>query len=1372
MPIDFPRIQDVFQAVADLPADERAAVLERECRGDAELRRQVEALLKAHDDPGELPAAGPERTGPYMPAAGPELTGAPVPAVEPGQVFAGRYKLREKLGEGGMGIVFVADQTEPVQRRVALKIIRAGRDTHHLLARFEQERQALALMDHPNIAKVFDAGVDQAGRPYFAMELVKGLPLTKYCDDARLSPRQRLELFIPVCQAVQHAHQKGIIHRDLKPSNILIGLYDGRPVPKVIDFGVAKVTGPQLTQQSIYTEVGTIVGTLEYMAPEQAELNNLDIDTRSDIYALGVILYELLTGAVPFSRKELEKAGLAEMLRVIKEVEPPRPSTKLSHAGTLPTIAAQRQMEPKKLTALVRGELDWIVMKALEKDRGRRYETANGFGMDVQRYLAGEPVLAAPASNWYRLRKLVRRHRGPVVAAGLVLLTLVGGIGGTTWGLVQAEQQRDFAEAKKQEAVDERDAKARALKAEQQARRDETRARQQAFAALRSMTADVVEKKFTQGTVLTEDDRAFLRGVIAQYEAFAAIKGDDRDSRAVLAEGRFRVGMMRHRLGELKEAKQDYDQALRIQKKLAAEIRDDAVFRKNLAIGYRNRAVLLMDVGRFKEAEQDYDESLRIAKQLADAFRRPEFRQELADSHDGRGALRITTGRHQEAEQDCDQAVNIYRQLANQFPMRREFHEQLAGSHHNRGQVLGDTGRLQKAEQDYDEAIRIYKQLLAESRKHPELRKNLANSYNNRGNLLKATGRFQEAEQDHDQALRIRKQLAADYPSRPDFGQALAKGHMNRGTFLMATGRLKEAEKDYNQALSIGIQLVADFSYRPEFGRNLALSYNNRGGLMMATGRLQEAEQDYNQALSIGKKLANDFRKRPEFHQVLAVSHIKRAKLLMDNGRMKEAEQDCNQALHIQKQLVDAFRNRPDFRQDLATSHLGRGVLLVARGRLQEAEQDWNEAVSIQKRLVADFSDRPDFRQNLADSYNNRSLLLGAKGRLPKAEKDLNEAVNISRELVAHFSRRPGFSKGLASSLSNRGLLLMATGRLKEAEKDFNQAVSIDKQLVAEFPNHPDYRHGLAGRLNNRGMLLTATGRHKEAEKDHNQAMSIDKQLVAEFPNHPDFLKDLAASHVNRGYLLMPRGRLKEAEQDYDQAIRIYKQLAGAFPHRPEFRRNLAISFMNRGILLSDTRRLREAEKDWIEALSIQKQQAAISPNQPGLRNDVAGTCVNLAILHHQQGNWGAAKRLLLEGRPYHLAALKANAREPTYRQFYRNHLNVLTAVHAGLLEPKDAIDTAETRRHLGWNPPADAYDAACFLSRCIPIVAKHDKLNAKQRKDAAEFYGNSAMKLLRDAVRKGYRDAAHMKQDTGLDPLRRREEFQKLVAGLEGKGK
>jgi WD40 repeat protein len=349
-----------------------------------------------------------------------------------------------------MGTVFLAEQEEPVRRRVAVKLIKAGMDSRQVLARFEAERQALALMDHPNITKVFDAGTTPTGRPYFVMELVKGVPITTYCDQQHLTPRERLELFLPVCSAVQHAHQKGVIHRDLKPSNVLVALQDGRPVPKVIDFGVAKALHQRLAERTLFTEVGQVVGTLEYMAPEQAELNNLDIDTRADVYSLGVLLYELLTGSPPFTAKQLRGAAFTEMLRLIREVEPPKPSTKLSSSEDLPRIAADRKQEPAKLPQLVRGELDWIVMKALEKDRNRRYATANGLAADVQRYLAGEPVQAVPPSAGYRLRKFLRRNKGPVAAVGLLLLALVGGIIGTAWQAVRAERARQ-AEAERAE---------------------------------------------------------------------------------------------------------------------------------------------------------------------------------------------------------------------------------------------------------------------------------------------------------------------------------------------------------------------------------------------------------------------------------------------------------------------------------------------------------------------------------------------------------------------------------------------------------------------------------------------------------------------------------------------------------------------------------------------------------------------------------------------------------------------------------------------------------------------------------------------------------------------------------------------------------
>ena len=470
---------DLFIAALQEDPARRSDFLDQACQQDATARRRVEALLKAHMTAQGLldseaasgsfavttiPVAVPKASADLaatvenssshdaasessvdatlLPEPDQTVTAdsnGPRPITEGPGTCIGPYNLVQKIGEGGMGTVYVAEQEKPVRRRVALKIIKAGMDTDQIVARFEAERQALALMDHPNIARVFDAGTTDSGRPFFVMELVKGVPITDYCDKATLSTEQRLELFMPVCQAIQHAHQKGIIHRDIKPSNVMVTSIDGKPVPKVIDFGVAKAINQRLTERTMFTQYGSVVGTLEYMSPEQADVSGLDVDTRSDIYALGVMLYELLTGSTPLERARLREAAYFEILRRIKDEEPPKPSTRLNGSGErLASIAAQRATEPRRLTRAVRGDLDWIVMKALEKDRSRRYETANAFARDVQRFLDGDPVEACPPSTAYRVRKFARKHRAALITAGTFAAMLVAMSAVSTWEAIRA----------------------------------------------------------------------------------------------------------------------------------------------------------------------------------------------------------------------------------------------------------------------------------------------------------------------------------------------------------------------------------------------------------------------------------------------------------------------------------------------------------------------------------------------------------------------------------------------------------------------------------------------------------------------------------------------------------------------------------------------------------------------------------------------------------------------------------------------------------------------------------------------------------------------------------------------------------------------
>ncbi len=572
------RIKTLFAQALELDASERDGFLDAECGERADVRARIEGLLRAHGD----------ATG-FLDGRGPKM-----PLGETAGNVIGRYKLLQAIGEGGFGSVWMAEQLEPVRRKVALKIIKLGMDSKQVVARFEAERQALARMDHPNIAKVLDGGVTDNGRPFFVMELVRGVPITEYCDAAKLPARERLELFTLVCHAVQHAHQKGIIHRDIKPSNVLVTLHDGRPVPMVIDFGIAKATSGSLTEKTLFTEFRQFLGTPEYMSPEQAEISGLDVDTRADIYSLGVLLYELLTGTTPLDPGTLRSAAYDEILRMIREVEPQRPSTRVSTLGERRlVVASARATEPNGLQRLMRGDLDWIVMKALEKERTRRYESATSFADDVQRYLAHEPVVARPPSRVYKLAKFMRRNRVVVGAAALVVFALIAGSAAATIGLVRAERGRKDARA----------AEGRAELAAQEARAAEARERAERERATDEAAAAASINRFYDVMLLAIDPQR-----LRQHSAFAPGEGLTLATAPALDRDVSVVEMLR---GASLAVDEDFGE----KPALAANVRE--------TIG-----VTLLGLGRFVDAEREFAQAARLLAQRPDAS--PQDQQRIA----------------------------------------------------------------------------------------------------------------------------------------------------------------------------------------------------------------------------------------------------------------------------------------------------------------------------------------------------------------------------------------------------------------------------------------------------------------------------------------------------------------------------------------------------------------------------------------------------------------------------------------------------------------------------------------------------------------------------------------------------------------------
>jgi len=1016
------QLRELFEHALDLSPEQRRGFLASHCAGQPELQRRIEALLAAAEDerflasptgPVASPVASAVASEFVAPLAHAAKTHAPPElalSVEQPGAHIGPYKLLQLIGEGGFGEVFLAQQEEPVRRKVALKILKLGMDTRQVVARFEQERQALALMDHPNIARVFDAGVTQTGRSYFVMELVQGDPIVAYCDALRLTIEQRLELLAQVCSAVQHAHQKGVIHRDLKPSNVLVGTLDGRPHAKVIDFGIAKATSQKMTDKTLFTEHRQVIGTFQYMSPEQAH-GSLDIDTRTDVYSLGVLLYELLTGSTPFDAKTLSEAAYGEIQRLIREVDPPRPSTRLSSSRErLASIAAHRGIEPRRLGVLVRGDLDWIVMKSLEKDRARRYESASALAADLRRHLDGDAVLAAPPSAGYRLRKLARRHRGLVAASGAVTLALLAGLAAFAWQADVARGERDAANLARiaeseQRVIVEQQRIVAAARADEFERLAEFQAEMleqiDPSRAGRELTDDVLmrfEAALEKADVPAAERPALVAGFRAQWSrvnaidvakntldrallqpSVAAIETQFADYPGVAAKLRHRLAGVYRELGLYSSALPLQESALQLRKKVYGEDHPQTLR------SMKDVALLLWHLGRYDEAEPLYREVLeRCNRANVDD---PEIASSARDSY---SVLLQDMGRAAEAEPLAREALEERRgRLGEDDPLT-------LNSMSNLALIVEGLGRFPEAEALYLDTLERRRRVLGD-----ETNATLV-TLNNLGALLRTVNQLDEAERLLREALATRTRVfGEDHPER-------LVPLNNLGLVLKAQGKLVEAEAVCREVLAARERLLG-------WDHKATLSArNNLANVLTALERPADAEPILRAALAARRRLFDAL--HPE--TLGAVNNLGMA--LHALGKNEEAEP-------LQREVLEGLRKvaGPNHPNTIA-SHLNLGVVLQARGKFTEAEELFVAARTAARRAFS----------------AGHPVDLSATGSLAKlliAQSRFGEAVSLLSEALPHFRRAPG-ERSAASTARMLVLLGRSRGKLAASNEEFHAA--------------------------------------------------------------------------------------------------------------------------------------------------------------------------------------------------------------------------------------------------------------------------------------------------------------------------------------------
>jgi eukaryotic-like serine/threonine-protein kinase len=1261
MPAWNPKANDIFLSALEVVAPtERQAFIERACGGDGELLAQVESLVAASQKAGSFLESPP--------AAVAFATLDEPPSERPGTQI-GPYKLLQQIGEGGMGVVYMAEQTEPVKRRVALKIIKPGMDTRQVIARFEAERQALSLMDHPNIAKVLDAGTTASGRPYFVMELVKGQPITQYCDEHHLTPRQRLELLLPVCQAIQHAHQKGIIHRDIKPTNILVAEYDQQPVPKVIDFGVAKATSQALTEKTMFTGYGQIVGTLEYMSPEQAKVNQLDIDTRSDIYSLGVLLYELLTGSTPFDRKRLRSAAFDEMLRIIREEEPPKPSTRLSdlsspprgplapredagsrsEPATLASIAAQRQTEPAKLTKLVRGELDWIVMKALEKDRSRRYETANGLAADIQHYLSDEPVVACPPSAAYRFRKFARRNRTALMTASLVAAALVIGTVVSAWQAVRATRAEGLAKVEAERANREAHrANSEATRASDEATKAKTEA-----ATAEAVNEYLIEDLLAQAHPENEPDRDIkLRTVVDR--AAATVEGRFPDQPLVEAAIHRVVGNTYLSLREMEKAEQHFRRAFEIRRQvLGAEHHLTGASQDALGL------TILM-AGRPAEAEPILAEALRILTQtlgpsdhetlntqafLAQAMsaqgRHAEADKLIHDVYESRKRLfgkeatetlkvlrriagqKAQQGQHKEAEEQLREVLAGFRRVL------RPEHPQTLTTMNQLARVIEQQGRGAEAEKLFREVLDAQRHVLGPE--HPATVASLKGlghtitvqsrqtdtlllfaelyetqrrvlgpahadtlqSMNRLAQEMARSGLRQKQEQLLRDAIEEIAKLTEGNPDAAAYRVPLADTQIRLGELLAVQKRPVEAEEVFRRAISSLEKQAAAFPAERSHRSKIANTYN-RLAQALRSGRPADAEKAHRQAIAIFEKLAFDSPGGEVVGEGLGHTYRSLANSL-DLTKAPEREQLYRQAAAEFEKLLNADAASPragDRRFMLADSHRSLADALLAQEKTAEAETFYQQALDqfalvTAEALTGPMSDLAWRREVLSLAFQNATNLLVAAGRTQDAAKVCQRAIDLFTKLAAERPKAAYFRVELA--MRQAELARLNGGSNWNAVQHFKEL--YETQRRDSGPAHVETLRS----MDLLGEEMIRHGLHREREMLLRDAIGDFGSLIKSDPDNRAYRVRLTDFEIRLGELLAFQQRPAEAEQTYRQVISALEKLAADFPADPSHRSRIASTYNRLGHAICGTRPA-EAEKAHRQAIAILEKLAAEYP--------------------------------------------------------------------------------------------------------------------------------------------------------------------------------